>query len=117
LVHKLGCKGLWTTKEPLDITTSHASGKKVVGAMFNLRHRDSLMAAAEQKGKRTLAEGTPDHFEKLLEGPCLNHSYPIKHLYKDCSLMKWFLSEAPRRGTRTSSTRQRTMLRRRRMPF
>ena len=37
-------------------------------------------------------EGTPDHFEKLLEGPCLNHSFLVKHLYKDCGLMKRFLS-------------------------
>ena len=37
-------------------------------------------------------EGTPDHFEKLLEGPCSNHAFPVKHLYKNCVLMKRFLS-------------------------
>jgi hypothetical protein len=77
MVHKLGCKGLWTTKEPLDITTSHASGEEVVGAIFNCPqgkvnwdedagkgasnhpkkkknkqwHGDSLMAATERKGQ------------------------------------------------------------------
>jgi hypothetical protein len=35
LVHKLGCKGPRTTKELLNITTSHASGKEAVGAVFN----------------------------------------------------------------------------------
>jgi hypothetical protein len=35
LVHKLGCRGPWTTKELLDIATSHALGKEAVGATFN----------------------------------------------------------------------------------
>ena len=37
-------------------------------------------------------EGTPNHFEKLLEGSCPNHAFPVKHLLKDYSLMRWFLS-------------------------
>ena len=39
-----------------------------------------------------MAKGTPDHFDKLLEGPCPNHAFPIKHMYKDCSLMKHFIT-------------------------
>ena len=35
LVHKLGHKGLRTTKELLDIATSHASSEEAVGAIFN----------------------------------------------------------------------------------
>jgi hypothetical protein len=35
LVHKLGCKGTWTTKELLDIATSHTSGEEAVGAIFD----------------------------------------------------------------------------------
>jgi hypothetical protein len=35
LVHKLGRKSPWTTKELLDITTSHASGEEAVRAIFN----------------------------------------------------------------------------------
>ena len=50
------------------------------------------MAAAERKAGRATAEGTPDHFDKLLEGPCPNHAFPIKHMYKDCSLMKHFFT-------------------------
>ena len=56
------------------------------------------MAAANRKGGRKPAEGTPDHFEKLLEGPCPNHAFPIKHLYKDYGLMKQFLSEGSNKG-------------------
>ena len=33
LVHKLGRRGSWTTKELLDITTSHASGEEAVGTI------------------------------------------------------------------------------------
>jgi hypothetical protein len=56
------------------------------------------VAAAEQKGKKTPTEGTLDHFVKMLEGPCPNHAFPVKHLYKDCSLMKWFLSSVFKKG-------------------
>ena len=35
LVHKLGHKGPRTTKELLDIMTSHASGEEAVGAIFD----------------------------------------------------------------------------------
>jgi len=50
------------------------------------------MAATDHKGGQKPVEGTPNHFEKLLEGPCPNHAFPVKHLLKDCSLMWRFLS-------------------------
>ena len=56
------------------------------------------MATADRKGGRKPAEGTPDHFEKQLEGPCPNHSFPIKHLYKDYGLIKRFLSRGFNKG-------------------
>ena len=34
------------------------------------------------------------HFNKLMESPCTNHDYPIKHLYKDCELLKRLLRQA-----------------------
>ena len=94
LVHKLGHKGPRTTKELLDIATSHASGEEAVGAIFDRLdgkarrdegasnhfakrknkkqwREDLLVAAADRKGGRKTAEGTPNHFEKLIEGPCL----------------------------------------------
>jgi hypothetical protein len=101
LVHKIGCKHPQTTKELLDITTSHASGEEAVGAIFDRargkskrdedisegasnhsknkksskqQSGDSLMAATKRKGKKASTEDAPDHFEKILEGPCLNHA-------------------------------------------
>ena len=120
LVHKLGCNGPGTTKELLDIATSHASGEEAVGAIFdrpmgkakrdedagegasnhpnkkkNKQQREgSLVATADRKGSQKPAEGTLDHFEKLLEGPCLT----VKHLYKDYALMKRFLSGGYNKG-------------------
>ena len=35
LIHKLGRRGPRTTKELLDITTSHGSGEEAVGAIFD----------------------------------------------------------------------------------
>ena len=35
LVHKLGCKGPWTTKELLNIVTIHASGEEAVEVIFD----------------------------------------------------------------------------------
>lgn len=46
MVHKLGRKSLRTTKELLDIATTHASGEDAVGAIF--RHRG--LKAKHDKG-------------------------------------------------------------------
>ena len=85
LVHKLGCKGPQTTNELLDITTSHASGAEVDGAIFDhLKgkekwsedaskgassrpskkknkqwHEGSLMATADHKGGSEACRGHP----------------------------------------------------------
>ena len=56
------------------------------------------MVAADRKGGRKPTKGTPNHFEKLLEGPCPNHAFPVKHLYKDSGLMKRFLSRGSNKG-------------------
>jgi hypothetical protein len=61
------------------------------------------MATAERKGKKVPAVCQLDHFEKVLEGPCPNHAYPVKYAYKDCSLMKRFLSRGSNRGIRRRS--------------
>jgi len=37
-------------------------------------------------------EGTLDHFDKLLKGACPNHTFPVKHMYKVCSLIKRFFT-------------------------
>ena len=41
------------------------------------------MATADCKEGQKPTKGSPDHFEKLLKGPCPNHAFPIKQLYKD----------------------------------
>ncbi|XP_066373176.1 uncharacterized protein [Miscanthus floridulus] len=123
LVHKLGRKGPRTTKELLDIATGHASGEEAVGAIFdrskgkakrnddagegasnrprkkkNKQWREgSLVAAADRKGGRKPARA-PRSLERLLEGPCPNHAYTVKHAYKDCGLMKKFLSGGSKKG-------------------
>jgi hypothetical protein len=56
------------------------------------------VAVTKHKGKKAPTEGTLDHFKKLLEGPCSNHAYTIKHQYKECALMKQFLSEGSNKG-------------------
>ena len=43
-------------------------------------------------------EGTLNHFKKLLEGPCPNHAFPIKHLLKNYSLTWRFLSGGSNKG-------------------
>ena len=59
----------------------------------------SFVVATDRKGGHKPTEGTLDHFEKLLEGTCLKHAFPIKHLYKDCVLMKRFLSGGSNKGS------------------
>ena len=56
------------------------------------------MATVDRKGGRRPAKGTPNHFEKLLKGPCPNHTFPVKHLYKDCGFMKQFLFGGSNKG-------------------
>ena len=84
--------GFMNPTELLDIATSHALGEEAVRAIFNhsakrknkrQRREDTLMATADRKGSLKPMEGTPNHFKKLLEGPCSNHAFPVKHLYKD----------------------------------
>ena len=59
---------------------------------------NSLVATADRKGGRKPMEGTLNHFEKMLEGPCPNHAFPANHLYKDCGLMRKFLSGSSSKG-------------------
>ena len=58
-----------------------------------------LVAAADRVGKQP-QQSLPDYFNKLMDSPCTNHGYPVKHLYKDCELLKHFLRQAggPKEG-------------------
>jgi hypothetical protein len=114
LLSRTTCESLRTTKELLDIVTSHASSKEVVGVIFD--HAKGKAKRNESVGKGTsnhpgknksnnggslvaVATGeTLDHFKKMLEKPCPNHTFPVKHLYKDCALLKKYLSGGSKRG-------------------
>ena len=125
LVHKLGRRGPRTTKELLDIATCHASGEEAVESVFDRtngkarrdeaadegtsdrptkrknkkqRRDNPLVFAADRKGGQKPAEGTPNHFEKMLEGPCPNHAFSAKHIYKDYGLMRKYLSGGLNKG-------------------
>ena len=41
-----------------------------------------------------------------MNSPCTNHAYPIKHLYKECELLKHFLRQAdgPKEGDGKEAT-------------
>lgn len=108
-------------KELLDIVTSHASREDAVGEIFyhhmqrdkrdkelnggisrqpnkrnkkdRRRHNDMLVATARQKGRKPPTEEATDHFEKMLEAPCLNHCYPYRYAYKDYGLLRKFLKQ------------------------
>ena len=45
---------------------------------------------ADHTGKQP-QQDLPSHFHELMESPCTNHTYPVKHLYKDYELLKCLL--------------------------
>jgi hypothetical protein len=65
LVHKLGQKSLRTTKELLDIATSHAFGQDAVGAIFDRskgkvkRNKDTDEGASNRFGKKKKKKSKP----------------------------------------------------------
>jgi hypothetical protein len=44
--------------------------------------------ASRPKGNSAKPASTRDHFERLLDAPCLHHEVPIKHTLRGCRLMK-----------------------------
>jgi hypothetical protein len=58
----------------------------------------SFASATDCKGGKAATGETPDHFKKMLEKPCPNHAFHIKHLYKVCALLKKYLSGGSKRG-------------------
>ena len=50
----------------------------------------ALVAMAHHTGKQP-QQDPPGHFHELMESPCTNHAYLVKHLYKDCELLKRLL--------------------------
>lgn len=139
LVHELGCNSPRSTWKLFDIATNHTSGEEAVRAIFskdkdnadredrdeankarrewnkkNPKCRDvKFVDAADRAGKQKT--GQPDagknnySFEKLMEGPCVNHGFPVKHLYQDCDIMKQYSrvsSRSPPRANEASPSRE-----------
>jgi hypothetical protein len=46
---------------------------------------------SKQKMRRADAGKNSESSEKKMEGPCLNHDFPIKHLFKDDDLLNRYL--------------------------
>ena len=55
----------------------------------------ALVAMTNHTGTQP-QQDPPGHFHELMEIPCTNHDYPVKHLYKDCQLLKRLLRQAGR---------------------
>jgi hypothetical protein len=53
-----------------------------------------MVTTANRAGRR---QGNNDHFEKLLQKPCTNHDYPVKHELKDYELLKRMLGQPSKR--------------------
>ena len=49
-----------------------------------------LVAMADHTGRQP-QQDLLGHFNELMEGPCTKHAHPVKHLYKDCELLKRLL--------------------------
>ena len=58
----------------------------------------TLVATADHTGKQP-QQGLPNHFNELMESPCTNHAYLVKHLYKDYELLKRLLRQAGGQGS------------------
>ena len=74
LVHKLGRKGSWTTKELLDIATSHASGEEAFRAIF-----DSIEGKA--RWDKGAGEGTSNRSarrKKIRSNDTRTHSWLLR---------------------------------------
>jgi hypothetical protein len=57
------------------------------------RHDDNFVAVVERntscpKGNLTKPAPTKDHFERLLDAPRPHHEVPVKHMLRECQLMK-----------------------------
>jgi hypothetical protein len=52
---------------------------------------EKLIATAECEVKRQ-ARLPADHFEKLLEATCPNHTYLVRHKLKECTMMKNYMT-------------------------
>ena len=62
------------------------------------KSRGEYAAAVERKAGKAPADASPRFFNGLLEKPCTNHAYPIKHALKDCGLARRWIGNNAWRG-------------------
>lgn len=74
-----------------------------------------LVATTCLKGRKHSTEDAIDHIEKMLEAPCLNNCNLVRHAYKDCGLLRKFLSKETSLGKGLSP--QNMMVRKGKTPF
>jgi hypothetical protein len=59
------------------------------------RRNIEFVTAVDRAGKQKIGRAdtgkNSGNFEKKMEGSCPNHDFPIKHLFKDCELLKRYL--------------------------
>jgi hypothetical protein len=92
------------------LNTPQCKGKQVVdhgeGPSSHLKkkkndkhHRDdNLVVVVERKASNpksnpTKASPPKDHLKRLLEVPCTHHEVPVKHVLKDCRMMKNYVND------------------------
>jgi hypothetical protein len=50
------------------------------------------------KGNRTKPAPSKDNFERLLEASCPHHKVPVKHMLRECRLMKHYVNDTHKPG-------------------
>jgi hypothetical protein len=58
---------------------------------------DNFVATVERKtscpkGNPTKPTPSKEHFERLLDTPCLHHEVPVKHMLRECRLMRNYVN-------------------------
>jgi hypothetical protein len=67
--------------------TNHGDGNDREAGGSGVRH----ISTAARSDKRQARLPT-DQFKRLLEEACPNHTYPVRHKLKDCSMMRCFMT-------------------------
>ena len=75
-----------------------ASGSKPNKKNKSRLSGEPLVAVTGKKGAKRPAKELSNHFEKKWNGPCPNHEFPVRHLMRDCSLMKKFVTQQETEG-------------------
>jgi hypothetical protein len=115
LIHELECSKPRTTRELLNLATSHASGEETVQAIFykykgkaqaepmdmakeynrwgkgkkdSWRHHDSeFVVAIDRVHRQKTGKLNQVSFDKIVKLSCHNHGYLVKHTLKECDLI------------------------------